>query len=97
MPSSGHDAMNQAIRSGRGDPADLTDHASVNASLRAAAGVTVAAPPPPLGPPPLPGEDEAAFRSWAEDAEAAGVSAKELTSYTSRWLTQHRAMLRGNQ
>ena len=58
MPSSGHDAMNQAIRSGRGDPADLTDHASVNASLRAAAGVTVAAPPPPLGPPPLPTGDQ---------------------------------------
>jgi hypothetical protein len=92
MPSSSHDAMNQLIRMGRDDPVDLTDTASVNRSIREAAGVHVPAPAPPLPPPPLPGDDQADYNAWA-DAAAAGVSAHELARYTARWVRQHRQVL----
>jgi hypothetical protein len=85
--------MNQLIRMGRGDPVDPTDAASVNRSIREAAGRPVPAPAPPLPPPPLPGDDQADYNHWADDAAAAGVSAHELARYTARWVAQHRQVL----
>jgi hypothetical protein len=35
----------------------------------------------------------AAFRVWANDAAAAGVSDRELAAYTGRWLAQHHQVL----
>jgi hypothetical protein len=91
MPSTGDDAMNEAIRSKARPPApDLNDPAAVNRSIRELAGVPTR---PAVGPPPGPDVEPADFNRWADAAQESGMDPAALAGWTHHWALAHKQHL----